>query len=141
MELLKLAATRVLVPGAVASEIEAYGEADPTALALRNTDWLESVDLDAVPLEVARWDLGRGETEVLAWALAHPGAEAVVDDLGARRCAATLGIPVRGTVGLVLFAKKLGQLPAARPVLDQLRDAGMYLSDHVMKSALALVDE
>lgn len=57
------------------------------------------------------------------------------------RCATTLGIPIRGTLGLVLTAKQRGEISAARPVLEQLRLSGMYLSDWVMNQALALVGE
>jgi predicted nucleic acid-binding protein len=64
-----------------------------------------------------------------------------MDDLAARRCAQTLGIPVRGTLGLVLLGKKNGQLVAARPLLESLRRAGMSLSDSVMDRALRLVGE
>jgi predicted nucleic acid-binding protein len=64
-----------------------------------------------------------------------------VDDLAARRCAATLGVPVRGTLGLVLIAKQRGEIPAARPVLEELRQAGMYLSDAVLNRALKRVGE
>jgi len=65
-----------------------------------------------------------------------PGAEAIIDDLSARRCAHTFGIPVRGTLGLVLIAKQRGEIPAARPVLEDLRSAGMYLSERVLNRAL-----
>ncbi len=78
---------------------------------------------------------------MLTWGYVNPGTEVIVDDLAARRCAAALGIPVRGTLGLVLTAKQQGILPAARPVLEQLRLSGMYLSDRVMNQALALVGE
>jgi predicted nucleic acid-binding protein len=78
---------------------------------------------------------------VLAWAHAHPGCEAILDDLAARRCAATFNIPVRGTLGLALIAKQRGRIPSARQVLEQLRQGGMYLSDHVMDEALARVGE
>ena len=86
-------------------------------------------------------DLGAGESAVLAWAHAHPGSLAIVDDLAGRRCAAALRIPVRGTLGLVLVAKQRGRIKAARPVLESMRASGMYLSDGVMNRALALVDE
>jgi predicted nucleic acid-binding protein len=66
---------------------------------------------------------------------------AILDDLAARRCAATLRIPVRGTLGLVLIARQRGRIPAARPVLEGMRASGMYLSDSVMNKALALVGE
>lgn len=78
---------------------------------------------------------------MLAWALAHPGTEAILDDLEGRRCAAAIGVPYRGTLGLVLLARRRGKLVAARPVVTKLRDAGMYLSDAVVDSALALVGE
>ncbi len=94
-----------------------------------------------IPSIIQAWDLGEGESSVLAWAYEHRGTEAIVDDLAARRCAATSEIPVRGTLGLVLVAKQRGELVAARPVLDQLRQAGMYLSDAVMNRALAMVGE
>lgn len=139
--ILERTAERILVPSAVASEIRAYGSADPTAAALASSPWLGTVTVDAMPLEVARWDLGPGESEVLAWALGHPGTLAIIDDLAARRCAAALGVPVRGTLGLVLLAKSRGQIESAKTVLRDLRDAGMYLSDDVTQRALALVGE
>ncbi len=48
---------------------------------------------------------------------------------------------MRGTLGLVLTAKQRGHIPAARSVLLQLRQSGMYLSERVMNQALALVGE
>ena len=71
----------------------------------------------------------------------RPGTEAIVDDLAARRCAHALGVPVRGTLGLVLLGKERRRLPAARPVLEFMRQAGMYLSDRVMERALRMVGE
>ena len=90
---------------------------------------------------VQAWDLGHGESSVLAWALTNPGTLAILDDLAARRCAATLRIPVRGTLGLVLVAKQRGRIEAARPVLEAMRGSGMYRSDSVLSRALALVGE
>nr|WP_267871621.1 DUF3368 domain-containing protein [Nostoc sp. CHAB 5715] len=64
-----------------------------------------------------------------------------MDDLAARRCAAVLGIPVRGTLGIVLTAKQRGKITMARPIIENLRSSGMYLSDRAINQALALVDE
>ena len=75
--------------------------------------------------------------------MAHsePTREVIIDDLAGRRCAESFDIPVRGTLGVVLLAKQQGRIPKARPVVEQLRGAGMYLSDEVVEEALALVDE
>jgi predicted nucleic acid-binding protein len=141
LDFLQLAGAEVVVPMPVASEIQRRGSSDLTARAIANTSWLVIVEALPIPPLIQTWDLGEGESSVLAWAYAHSDTEAIVDDLAARRCAASLDIPVRGTLGLVLTAKRRGIIPAARPVVDRLRQAGMYLSDHVMRQALALVSE
>lgn len=141
LDLLRLAGENLVVPAAVAREITRRGPDDPTARALANTPWLNATETPPVPPQILAWDLGEGESSVLSWALAHPGTLAIVDDLAARRCAAALGIPVRGTLGLVLLAKQHGHVASARAVLMRLRQAGMYLADDVMNPALALVGE
>lgn len=141
LDFLRFAAPEIVVPRAVAEEIRRRGSADPTARALLETSWLLERETPEPPARLQAWDLGQGESGVLAWCLANPGSQAIVDDLSARRCAATLGVPVRGTLGLVLIAKERGHIPAARPILEDLREAGMYLSDAVLDRALARVGE
>jgi predicted nucleic acid-binding protein len=141
LDLLRLAAPEIVITRAVADEIRTGGAADAAVRALDSTPWLTIVQDPAVPATIQAWDLGAGESSVLAWAHANPGTLAILDDLAARRCAATLRIPVRGTLGLVLVAKRRGRIDAARPLLEKLRESGMYLSDSVLNGALALVGE
>jgi predicted nucleic acid-binding protein len=98
-------------------------------------------DIAAIPPLVAGWGLGAGESAVLALALSVPGAVAILDDLAGRRCAAALGVPVRGTLGMVLAAKQRRWIPLARPVLEDLIRGGMYLSRGVLDEALSRVGE
>jgi predicted nucleic acid-binding protein len=141
MEFLRMIGEEVVVPRSVADEIRRHGESDVTARALAEQAWIRVVPDLPIPASIQSWDLGRGESAVLAWALAHIGCEAIVDDLAARRCAAAIGVPVRGTLGLVLVAKRRGLIPSARSVVEELRSSGMYLSDDVINRAIALVDE
>jgi predicted nucleic acid-binding protein len=141
LHLLQIVSPEIIVPQAVATEIQAYEQTDVTAMALAATSWLLEVVTPPVPPIIQSWDLGPGESAVLTWAYINTGTEVILDDLAARRCAVALGIPVRGTLGIVLTAKQRGAIPAARPVLEQLRLCGMYLSDRVMNQALALVGE
>lgn len=141
LHLLQLAGSTVMVPAAVAREIRQREASDVTVRALEQTGWLEIVETPSVPSLIQAWDLGPGEASVLACAYAKTGAVAVMDDLAGRRCAEALKIPVNGTLGLTLIAKKRGLIPAARPVLDTLRQAGMYLSDRVIDKALIFVGE
>jgi predicted nucleic acid-binding protein len=141
LHLLQDAAPNVWVPQPVAIEIRAYGDQDPTARALAAHGWLEVRPVEQVAPEILAWDLGLGESAVLELARAFIGSTAVIDDLAGRRCAEALGLSLRGTVGLVLAAKLTGRLAAARPVLERLRDTGMYLSDAVLQRALRRVGE
>ena len=141
LSFLQLAGLEIVVPRPVAEEIRAGAALDAAARALDSTPWLTVVDAVTVPAAIQAWDLGDGESSVLAWAHANPGTLAILDDLAARRCAATLRIPVRGTLGLVLLARQRGRISAARPVLEALRASGMYLSDAVLNKALVLVGE
>jgi predicted nucleic acid-binding protein len=141
LHLLRDAAPRVWVPEPVAMEIRAYGDQDPTARALANNAWLEVRPVEQVASDILTWDLGPGESAVLELTRSSPGSTAVIDDLAGRRCAEALGLALRGTVGLVLAAKLSGRLATARPVLERLRDTGMYLSDAVLRRALRRVGE
>jgi predicted nucleic acid-binding protein len=85
--------------------------------------------------------LGAGESSVLALANEYPGKETIIDDLAGRKCAASLNIPVRGTLGIVLVAKKRGVIPKARPVIEEMMSTGLYLSRKVVDKALSLVEE
>jgi predicted nucleic acid-binding protein len=66
---------------------------------------------------------------------------AIIDDLAGRKCAACLDIPVRGTLGIVLEAKRRGVIRQARPVLEELIASGLYLRRHVLDEALKRVGE
>jgi predicted nucleic acid-binding protein len=139
LDLLQLVAERVVVPAAVAEEVTAHS--DDAARAIGENLWLESVPAMPVSAAVAAWDLGTGESTVLSWAAAHAGSVAVIDDHAARTCAAVLGVPVVGTLGLARRAKVRGRAPLERPLVEELRRAGLYLSDALIREALALVGE
>ncbi len=141
LQLLQLAAPEILIPKAVALEIGARGPSDPAACALTESPWLRQVETPPLPEEILAWDLGPGESAVISWALAHPGCLAVIDDLEGRRCAETLGIRLRGTLGLVLRARRQNVITEALPILQALRAAGMYLSDRIVETALAEIGE
>ena len=140
-DLLRLAGGRVLVPEPVAAELRARGSDDPAVKAMEGVEWLEVVESPPAPQSVLDWNLGIGESSVLARALFHGDCRAVIDDLHGRRCAEALGVPLRGTLGLVLRAKRSGRIDSARAAVERLRGAGMYLSRPLADRALAEVGE
>ena len=91
--------------------------------------------------QIAGWDLGNGESEVLSWAAKHPGYEAILDDLEARKCARSIGVPLRGTIGIILLARERGLIPKAAPLARTLVDAGLRFDVKWLEAALELVGE
>lgn len=142
LPLLQLVASRVLVPQAVMAEIAAKGQNNVTHLTvLQQASWLiPQVQID-VPAPVLAWDLGAGESAVIATALSRTACPAIIDDGLGRKCAQTLGVELLGTLGLVLIAKQRGVVDSARALLADLRANGMYLSPAVVERAVALVGE
>jgi predicted nucleic acid-binding protein len=141
LDLLRLGGVHVVTPDAVIMEIGAKGGNDPTALAIRQTSWLSVVPNRAIPEPVRAWKLDVGESAVLALAHGDPDCEVVLDDLAARRCAARLHIQYFGTLGLVLAARRLNIVPAARPLVDRLRRVGLYLDDELVEEVLKRIGE
>jgi predicted nucleic acid-binding protein len=141
LDLLASEAGSIVVPQAVADEIMAWPTADAAQRALRSDPRLTLAAIEPIPSNIAAWDLGLGESAVIAYGAAHGGKTLVLDDLAARRCAASLNLPVRGTLGLVLRAKQRGAIPSARQTLLQLRATGMFLSDAVLEPALRQIGE
>jgi predicted nucleic acid-binding protein len=60
------------------------------------------------------WGLGAGEIGAIAAARAR-GCGLLMDDRAARRIAADLGIPVVGTLGVLLLAKRAGRVETIGP--------------------------
>jgi predicted nucleic acid-binding protein len=141
LDLLASLAKLVVVPKAVIREIQAGSDRDGTAGKVENLSSILQADDRPVPDRIRLWNLGAGESQVLAHALERPGTEVVLDDLAARRCARSLELPMIGTLGVVVLCRHRGIISAARPVLQTLREAGLRLKPALMDEALAKVGE
>ena len=94
-----------------------------------------------IPQHILAWDLGSGETAVIALTIHRSSGTCVIDDLAARNCAETFSLPIRGTLGILLKAKAAGLIPELKPEIDHLLRAGSLLSASVIQRALQLAGE
>jgi predicted nucleic acid-binding protein len=65
----------------------------------------------------------------------------IIDERLARRHAKRLGLTLTGTLGVLLKAKERGVIPVIAPLIDQLRQGGIRLSQAVVTEALELAGE
>lgn len=131
---------RVLVADSVVMECLAEPEREEHA-AIRHAlaqGWLQRVAHRPVPN--FHEGLGAGESETLHCAIER-GCRVLLDDRLARRVALQLGLPVVGTLGVLIAAKRRGLLDNVRPSLQRLRASGYFLSDAVFAEALRLAGE
>lgn len=129
-----------VIPEAVADEVAAGDASDPAKVWLSGASAFRVVRAPVLPI-VAAWGLGDGESAVISFAMAHSGTEPVLDDRAARACAQTLGVRPRGTLGLLVLAKREGVIPRVRPAVDALLAAGYHLGEALVATVLASVGE
>ncbi|QJB45472.1 DUF3368 domain-containing protein [Dolichospermum flos-aquae] len=132
-ELLPQLFTEILVPEGVFEEVTQGRAEDMASRQLSTVPWIKRVIIDSMAPEVAAWDLGKGESQVLSLALKHSDYAAIVDDRAARRCGQSLNIITMGTGGLLILAKKRGLISSISPGIEALLNAGLWLSDNMIK--------
>lgn len=131
----------IWVPEAVVAEIQAGHNRNVSLPDLGALPWLTVHPVQQrAPLPLVT-HLGEGEKEVLALGLERPGSLLLLDDRNARRHADALGLKVSGTLGVLLLAKKRGNLDAVRPVLDRLDAVGFRLDGATRQTVLGIADE
>ncbi|MGH2370442.1 MAG: DUF3368 domain-containing protein [Chloroflexota bacterium] len=143
LDLLRQAFRRVLIPTAVRDEVLADGEGRPGTAEIAAAPWIELRVLATPGTAQALMDeLDRGEAEAIALAL-ELGTQfpLLIDDRKARRSARARGVSVFGSAGVLVRAKHDGAISLVRPILNELRAAGLFLTDTVYDEALALAGE
>ena len=138
--LLPALSPKVMTTQEVLAEVSAKEADVATREALTSAGWLAITNTPAITATLLEWDLGAGETSVIATASSF-GAEAVLDDLAARRCALTQEIRVVGTLGLIVRAHRRGLLPSAIEAIDSLRSNSLYISDALMATIRAELEQ
>lgn len=73
-----LGATRVVVPQPVFDEVIYGGYTDKAARALSDTPWLEQRPSPSVPDSITAWEIGKGESSVIATALQESDTRVVI---------------------------------------------------------------
>jgi hypothetical protein len=140
LDLLQQLYDEVWIPQAVYDEFLATERALRQA-ALQNAPWIKTVSLSNPQRAKVYVGLDQGETEVLALAEEHSARLVIMDELKGRRYARRLGIPLTGTLGLLLLSKERGLTLRLAPLLAELQNAGLYLAPDLIAQVLRRAGE
>jgi len=130
-----------LIPEAVVREIEKKNLIDSyiKGLSLKsNVIILKRVRVDST---ILAWDIGLGESEVLSFALQKKNTGVVLDDLQARKCAQLYNIPLKGSLGIIGWAKKEGIIDTVKPHFERLIRKGIRIEERLMRDILIAFNE
>lgn len=130
---------KLSIPFGVYQEIKGQNDAA--------SEWVEKhknkyvIELDTIPKIIESWDLGRGETEVIAYAYSKKNVKVALDDKAARNCAASLGVDIIGTIGLILMANRRRLIKNPVVYLEKLKETGFRISDDLFQHAITLANK
>jgi predicted nucleic acid-binding protein len=141
LDLLSALADIVVVPRAIVNEVGAKPDGALILQVLARDPRYCVVDDEAVSPKILSWDSGAGETQAIAHARRHGAERAVIDDMEARRCARAMGLTVIGTLGVVGRAKHRGHIERAAPLIERLRETGLYVTEELVQTILQEVGE
>ena len=133
---------KVIIPQGVFNELQ-IGE-HPAAKLVQNLSWLEVIKVNNQQLvkelqETLKLDLG--ESEAIALAEQIEASQLLIDEKAARKVAMAHKLPLIGTVGVLLLAKRRGLLASIQGVLDEMQAQGMRISDRLYVQVLTLAQE
>ena len=145
LELLKSQFSELWIPDAVAEELAAHP--DPVARAMIQNAIRESwirigAPKDSGLLRLLLLQLHRGEAEAIALATDLSADFVLMDEQEGRQLASKTGLAVTGVLGVLLRAKRAGEIAAVKPEVDLLRTkAHFFVSPALEKKILAAAGE
>ena len=132
LDLLSQQFGEVLIPPMVLQELKVDAElpgVEPIRLALQN-HWLQVVELSNTDMARAlRRDLDNGEADAIALALQLRLMTVLIDEHDGRAAAKAMGLVPIGVLGVLLRAKRTGNLDSVVTAMRALQDqAGFFIN-------------
>ena len=126
LDLLRRMYGKVITTAEVANE---FGESLP--------EWVEiRIASDAYRQRILELQIDKGEASTIALAIELTDSVVILDDYKARKIAESLGIPIIGTIGVIISAKKLGVIESIKPYIQKIRQTNFRISEDIEKRAL-----
>ena len=142
LELLQREGGEICIPRAVAEEVAEKPDAAAQAVQAACAAWMQVRDVaDRTAVSLVQATLHKGEAEAIVLATELQAERLVMDDLDARRFAARCGLKVVGTVGILLSAKRRGEIVSLREEIDRLAALGFRANPRLIAAVLQSAGE
>lgn len=117
---------------------------------LREDKYKKLTDLDFIKVQkmkdedaqkFPKTSLHKGGIEIMLLAEDLSADLCIIDDLSAREYAKRLGYHVTGTIGILLKAKEKGYVEEIKPLLDDLKNSGIYIDEDLCDKIIEIANE
>lgn len=140
LSLLKDLYGQIIVPQEVFNEMETGKEKGHYA-DLSKINWVKIKKINDEKSLSYFLDLDKGEAETIILANEIGADLTIIDETLGRIHAKHANLKVTGTLGVLLKAKNFGYIQRVKPLLYELKDKGIWLSDNLIERALKLAKE
>lgn len=141
LELLERLYGEIVIPYGVLEELEEGEKAGEDVPDVSKYKWIKLGNISVPSFIKIIPDLGKGEAEALSLAVEEKQHLLIVDDELARKIAKLQSLKFTGTAGILLKAKKGGLINEIKPILNQLKNVGFFLSEKVLTDIVKLSGE
>ena len=142
LELLRKVVENLIIPQAVAHEISEYTQSKRGIINLSQEEWITVQSLQSQQqVHLLLPTLDQGEAEVIALALERQARLVLIDELTGRKVAESLNLNVSGSVGILIRAKQMSEIPAVKPFLKEMKKQGVYFSQRFIDAVLYQLGE
>lgn len=142
LDILRKMYGEILIPQAVYQELSEKQESVCKKQVDNSLDWIH---IEKIRNEMAKLmyktQLHDGEVEVMILAKEKSADIVIIDDANAKKHAKYLGLPVTGTLGVLIKAKKLGYIDELKPIIQEMIDNHIYISEKLMKFCIQQAGE
>jgi predicted nucleic acid-binding protein len=130
----------IYVPQEVFNEME-VGKDKQYYTDLSKIDWINITQIKDEKSLSYFLDLDKGEAETIILATEIEADLTIVDETLGRYHARHAELKITGTLGVLLKAKKSGYIKKIKPLLNGLKDKGIWLSNNLIEKILILAGE
>lgn len=145
LDLLQEQFGKILIPRAVERELKALSNSQAKAAiaAALSQGWLEVRAVGALPLSsLLQVRLHEGESEAIALAVEVSAPWTLLDEREARAAALRMNLKITGVLGVLLRARRKGQIMSLRSEMEQLRrEAHFFIAPDLEQHLLQLAGE
>ena len=134
----------ILIPERVRAELKLSSHRPGAQRILQaiQAGWIRSIPVqNSTQATLLGRIIDAGEAEAIQLAIEQHADLLLIDDLNGRKTARRKGVPITGTGGMLVVAKRAGFLKAVAPVVDELLLAGYRLSPALCQQILKLAGE